>query len=112
MAIKSLDPVTNKVYLSRHVIFNEDFFPAKDQTTSQLPSRISAQGDAPFILPVPVPFTNAPCMQPVSSPPTIPSSHSAPLTLSHDIDTSLDTTSDSIIATTPHNTPSAPSPLI
>jgi hypothetical protein len=107
---KCLDPVTNKVYLSRHVIFNEDFFPAKDQTTSKLPSRISAQGDAPFILHVP--FTNAPFMQPVSSPPTIPSSHSAPLTLSHDIDTSLDTTFDSIITITPHNAPSAPSPPI
>ena len=27
---KCLDPITNKVYLSRHVIFNEDFFFAKD----------------------------------------------------------------------------------
>jgi hypothetical protein len=104
-----LDPITNKVYLSRHVIFNEDFFPAKDQTTSQLSSRIGAQGDAPFILPVAVPFTNAPCMQPVSSPSTITNPHSAPLTLSHDIDTFLDTISNSIIATTSHDAPSAPS---
>jgi hypothetical protein len=53
---KCLDPVTNKVYLSRHVIFNEDFFPAKDKATSQLPSKISAQRDVPFILPIQLPF--------------------------------------------------------
>jgi hypothetical protein len=106
---KCLDPVTNKVYLFRHVIFNEDFFLAKDQTTSQLPSRISAQGDALFILPVPIPFTNAFLMQPISSLPTTSSSHSAP---SHDMVTSLDSTPASAIATTAHNAPSTPSPLV
>jgi hypothetical protein len=49
---KCLDPVTNKVYLSRHVVFNEASFPAKDQAVSLLPSKVSAQGDVPFILPV------------------------------------------------------------
>jgi len=53
---KCLDTVTNKVYLTRHVIFNEDFFPAKDKATSQLPSKISAQRDVPFILPIQLPF--------------------------------------------------------
>jgi hypothetical protein len=28
---KCLDPVTNQAYLSKHVIFDEDSFPAKDQ---------------------------------------------------------------------------------
>jgi hypothetical protein len=36
---KCLDPVTNKAYLSKHVVFNEDSFPAKDQATSHLPSK-------------------------------------------------------------------------
>jgi hypothetical protein len=39
---KCLDPVTNKAYLSRHVIFDENSFPAKDHATSHLPSKINA----------------------------------------------------------------------
>jgi hypothetical protein len=31
---KCLDPVTNKAYLSRHVVFNETSFPAQDHATS------------------------------------------------------------------------------
>jgi hypothetical protein len=49
---KCLDPITNKVYLSRHVVFDEQNFPAKDQASSHLPSKINAIGDVPFILPV------------------------------------------------------------
>jgi hypothetical protein len=60
---KCLDPVTNKVYLSRHVVFNEDSFPAKDQTVSLLPSKVCAQNDAPFILPVRFPVINIPHAQ-------------------------------------------------
>jgi len=60
---KCLDPVTNKVYLSRHVVFNEDSFPAKDQTVSLLPSKVCAQNDAPFILPVQFPVINVPPTQ-------------------------------------------------
>jgi hypothetical protein len=39
---KCLDPVTNKAYLSRNVIFNEESFPTKDQATSHFPSEINA----------------------------------------------------------------------
>jgi hypothetical protein len=49
---KCLDPITNKVYLSRHVVFYEQNFPAKDHASSHLPSKISAIGDLPFTLPV------------------------------------------------------------
>jgi hypothetical protein len=55
---KCLDPVTNKAYLSRNVIFNEESFPAKDQATSHFPSEINAQGDAPIFVSVPIPISN------------------------------------------------------
>jgi len=60
---KCLDPVTNKVYLSRHVVFNEASFPAQDQAVSLLPSKVSAKGDAPFILPVHFPSIHLPSTQ-------------------------------------------------
>jgi hypothetical protein len=47
---KCLDPVTNKAYLSKHVIFDEQSFPAKDQADSHLQSKINAKGDAPLFL--------------------------------------------------------------
>ena len=56
VSYKCLDLVTNKVYLSKHVIFNENSFPAKDQATTQLPSKINAQGDAPLFLPISLPL--------------------------------------------------------
>jgi hypothetical protein len=52
-----LDPVTNKAYLCKHVIFNGESFPAQDQATTLLPSKINAQGDAPILISVPIPFT-------------------------------------------------------
>jgi hypothetical protein len=55
---KFLDPVTNKAYFSRHVIFNEESFPAKDQATSHFPSKINAQGDASVFFSVPIPIHN------------------------------------------------------
>jgi hypothetical protein len=48
--------VTNQAYLFKHVIFDEDSFPAKDQATAQLPSKINAQGDASLFLPISLPF--------------------------------------------------------
>jgi hypothetical protein len=54
---KCLDHVTSKAYLSKHVIFNEESFPAKDHATILLPSKINAQGDAPLLISVPIPFT-------------------------------------------------------
>jgi hypothetical protein len=53
---KCLDPVTNKAYLSKNVVFNEDSFPAKDQATAQFPSKVNAQGDAPLFLPISLPL--------------------------------------------------------
>ena len=48
---KCLDLVTNKAYLSRHVVFDESSFPAKDHATSQFPSKLHSTGDSPFPLP-------------------------------------------------------------
>ena len=50
--------MTNKAYLSRNVIFNEESFPAKDQATLHLPSKINAQGGAPVFFLVPIPISN------------------------------------------------------
>ena len=46
---KCLDPITNKVYLSRHVVFDEQTFSAKDEVPIQLPFKVNATGDLPFI---------------------------------------------------------------
>jgi hypothetical protein len=54
---KCLYHVNNKAYLSKQVIFNEQSFPAQDQATTLLPSKINAQGDAPLLISVPIPFT-------------------------------------------------------
>jgi hypothetical protein len=43
------------VFLSRHVVFDEKSFPAADQAATALPSKISAQDDVPFHLPVSLP---------------------------------------------------------
>jgi hypothetical protein len=55
---KCLDPVTNKAYLSKHVIFYEENFLAKEQGISQLSSKINAQGDAPLFLPILYPISH------------------------------------------------------
>ena len=47
---KCLELVSSEVYLSRHVIFDEKSFLAKDQATIALPSNINAQNDVPFRL--------------------------------------------------------------
>lgn len=49
---KCLDPITNKVYLLCHVVFDEQTFPTKDDVTSQLPFKVNATGDLPLIPPV------------------------------------------------------------
>lgn len=53
-----MDPVTNKAYLSKHVVFNEDSFPAKDQATSHLPSKKNAQGEASLFLCINLPLSH------------------------------------------------------
>jgi transposase InsO family protein len=99
---KCLDPVTNKVYLSRHVVFNEDSFPAKDQAVSLLPSKVCAQNDAPFILPVQFLVLNLPQtasnFSPVSPSPAAPSSPP----ISPPIATSSPSRSQPPAAPTPH----------
>jgi len=42
--------VTNKAYLSRHVVFDETSFPAKDPAASLLPSQLSSQGNSALSL--------------------------------------------------------------
>jgi hypothetical protein len=53
---KCHDPLTNKVYLSRHVVFDKRTFPAKEQPATTLPSQINADKDVPFTIPVSSPF--------------------------------------------------------
>ena len=48
---KCLDLVTNKAYLSRHVVFDESSFSTKDHAILQFPSRLHSTGDSPFLLP-------------------------------------------------------------
>jgi hypothetical protein len=49
---KCLDPITSKVYLSRHIVFDETSFPAKDHTAALLPSQLPSTGDATLTLPL------------------------------------------------------------
>jgi hypothetical protein len=49
---KCLDPLTNKVYFSRQVVFNESTFLAKEHVAELLPSKINAKDDTPFLPPV------------------------------------------------------------
>lgn len=49
---------TNKVYLSRHLIFYERTFSKKEHATSHLPSKISALSDSPFSITISLPSTS------------------------------------------------------
>jgi len=49
---RCLDPFTDRVYLSRHVIFDEQSFPAKDHAQLQLPTKINAASDSFFTISV------------------------------------------------------------
>jgi hypothetical protein len=53
---RCLEPYSGKVFLSRHVVFDESSFPAKDDAISSLPSRINASTDVPFLIPVSLPI--------------------------------------------------------
>jgi hypothetical protein len=55
---KFSDLITNKVYLSRHVIFDETSFPTKDMASSHLPTKINAKGDIVFSPYSPLPLTD------------------------------------------------------
>jgi len=49
---KCLDALTNKVYLSRHVIFDENSFPAKEKVTSTMSSKLPTCNEASLTIPV------------------------------------------------------------
>jgi hypothetical protein len=53
---KCLDPITNNIYLSTHIIFDETTFSIKDTTSSQLPSKINATGDSLFFISLHIPL--------------------------------------------------------
>jgi transposase InsO family protein len=55
---RCLDPVTNRVYLSRNVTFDEQSFPAKDHAHLQLPSKINDAFDGPFQVQVSSPISS------------------------------------------------------
>jgi hypothetical protein len=56
---RCLEPLSGRVFLSRHVVFDEASFPAKDDALSHLPSRINASADALFLVPVSFPFNTS-----------------------------------------------------
>jgi len=69
---KCLDPVTNKAYLSRHVVFDETSFPAMDHATSLFPSQLAAQGNSSVSFPLfSLPLTT-PDFAPASLQPSVP----------------------------------------
>jgi hypothetical protein len=47
-----LEPITNKAYLSRHVVFYETSFPAMDHVASLLPSQLATTSDSTFSFPI------------------------------------------------------------
>jgi hypothetical protein len=49
---KCLDPIANKVYLSRHTVFAQTSFPTKDHVVALLPSQLSSTGDVSIPLPL------------------------------------------------------------
>jgi len=49
---KLLESVTNDAYLSHHVVFNENSFPAKNHATSLFPSKLSSTDESSFPLPL------------------------------------------------------------
>jgi hypothetical protein len=75
---KCLDPVTNKAYLSRHVVFDENSFPAKDLATSHFSSKLHSTGDSPFPLPTLSSFITNPCISSIDcTQPATQQSHTA-----------------------------------
>jgi transposase InsO family protein len=105
---KCLDPVTNNAYHSRHVVFDETSFPAKDQATSLLPSQLPVTGKS-----VPS-FLHYPQLHITANPPLVSSltdsiSPSSPLSSPEPTPSTLPSTSED----SPPNTPSsAPRPSL
>lgn len=52
---KCLDPTTNKVYLSRHVIFDESSFPAKEKAATTMPPKLLTHNEPSLMIPVSFP---------------------------------------------------------
>jgi hypothetical protein len=61
---KCLDPVTSKVYLSHHVVFDETHFPAKDHGVALLPSQLLAIGEVTIPFPIISHVSDVPFMPP------------------------------------------------
>ena len=86
------------------MVFDEQNFPAKDQASSHFPSKISAIGDAPFILPVSLlpnffsGYPNSPFL-PYSTSPISSNANGSPASTSH---------SESALP----NAPTVPSPAL
>lgn len=53
---RCLDPIIDKVYLSRHVVFDENSFPAMDSPNSHLSSKLHAGTATPLSLPQDISF--------------------------------------------------------
>lgn len=49
---RCLDPLKDRVYLSWHVVFHENTFPAKDHALLNLPSKINVISGSPFMIPI------------------------------------------------------------
>jgi hypothetical protein len=75
---KCLDPVTNRAYLSRHVVFVENSFLAKDHAVTLLPSQLTSTGDNALSSLLSLPYMSSltdnhlPAAETTSPPPTIP----------------------------------------
>jgi hypothetical protein len=83
---RCLDSLTQKVYLSRHVVFDEASFPARESATSPLSATGTTESAASFL--PQVSFSPPPLSPPISPTPVVPSadippSSPAPLSIAH-----------------------------
>jgi hypothetical protein len=46
---RCFDPFTRKIFITRHVVFNETSFPAKVEVTASSPILVSATGISPIV---------------------------------------------------------------
>jgi hypothetical protein len=108
--------VTNKAYLSRHVVFDESSFPAKKHVAALLPSQLSSSGKSdPFLLSIAplsiptYPSTDLPSPH-VSNTPSDASNSQLPSPELPSLPFSLPGTSDLLSTESLPSTPSSPSP--
>jgi hypothetical protein len=96
---RCFDPFTRKIFITRHVVFNETSFPAKVEVTASLPIPVSATGISPI-----VPFIE---IFPSShvSPTVIPTLCTIPLVSTRSVD---DNTIDPLLLPTALASPTTP----